>query len=75
MTKLRKFPSLYQAAAKQGAENLFLKATGFRVGVRTRNNRDLDGCPMFAPAYMGRKRRAEPNQSFLFAQPEHSKNS
>jgi hypothetical protein len=26
----------------------------------------LDGCPMFAPAYMGRKRWAQPNDRFCF---------
>jgi hypothetical protein len=26
----------------------------------------LDGCPMFAPAYMGRKRRAQPFHRFCY---------
>jgi hypothetical protein len=32
---------------------------------RVETKRDPDGCPMFAPAYMGRKRGAEPIESFL----------
>jgi hypothetical protein len=27
--------------------------------------RKSDGCPTFAPAYVGRKRRAKPNDRFL----------
>ena len=30
--------------------------------------RNLDGCPMFAPAYVGRKRRAKPFKRFLLVE-------
>jgi hypothetical protein len=35
----------------------------------------LDGCPMFAPAYVGRKRRAKPIKRFYSFGQKHSKNS
>jgi hypothetical protein len=34
------------------------------VGAKTEPS-SLDGCPMFAPAYMGRKRRAQPHPTLL----------
>jgi hypothetical protein len=36
----------------------------FKGGINTTGNRALDGCPMFAPAYVGRKRRAKPIKRF-----------
>jgi hypothetical protein len=37
--------------------------------------RNPDGCPTFAPAYVGRKRRAKRIQSFLLVEGKRSKNS
>ena len=33
---------------------------------RSKRQRKSDGCPMFAKAYMGRKRRAQPYECFCF---------